>query len=62
MIRAGVCPYGFSEVALLDGAMIVGTRSANGNVGTSAGTVLLTAAPPGAGRVGVVRVIFCAKD
>ncbi len=61
-ILAGTCPAGFSEIPSLDGAMLIGTRSAQSNVGTSAGTVLLTTAPPGAGRISVVRVIFCAKN
>ena len=42
MILSGSCPFGFSEVAALNGKTVIGTISANGNVGTLGGNDNIT--------------------
>lgn len=42
MAISGTCPVGTSEVAALDGQMLVGTLAAHGDVGTTGGSTTIT--------------------
>lgn len=42
MILSGTCPIGFTEVSALNGKLLKGTLSANGDVGTTGGSATLT--------------------
>jgi hypothetical protein len=54
LILSGVCPLGTSEVATMNGRMIIGTLAANGNVGTVGGTDTIT--PVGTVNLGSLAV------
>lgn len=41
-VMSGTCPVGFTEVSALNGKMLKGTVTANGNVGTSGGADTIT--------------------